>query len=57
MKFRIVAVGRPAAGPLREAIAEFQAELRLDPENGVARFRIQRIENRLKGEPRGDARH
>lgn len=55
MKFRIAAVGRPAAGPLRETIAEYEArasrywpieviEVRAEPARSRSRDEVRRIE-------------
>lgn len=55
MKFRIAAVGRPAAGPLREAIAEYEAraakywpieviEVRAEPARTRSPDEVRRLE-------------
>ena len=55
MRFRITAVGRPAAGPLREAIAEYEArasrywpleviEVRAEPARTRSRDEVRRLE-------------
>jgi 23S rRNA (pseudouridine1915-N3)-methyltransferase len=55
MKFRIAAVGRPAAGPLRDAIAEYEAraarywpieliEIRAEPARSRSPDEVRRLE-------------
>ena len=55
MKFRIITVGRPGAGPLREAIAEYEAraarywpievaEVRAEPGRSRSTAEVRRIE-------------
>ena len=55
MKFRVVAVGKPAAGPLREAIAEYEtraarywpiefAEVRAEPGRSRSPDEVRRLE-------------
>jgi 23S rRNA (pseudouridine1915-N3)-methyltransferase len=55
MKFRIAAVGRPAAGPLRDAIAEYEArasrywpieliEVRAEPARSRSADEVRRLE-------------